>query len=739
MSLNRFLLISLLLCLFLSGGIAVNAQENANSIAIIAPPEILGNSITKTTIDDALKLLQRGFPGASVALNDRSAKVRIVLPRIIPSRNDPPRFAEGRTYHYLAYPDHDYEWRSVGKNGRVTLTLQTRSLQGVSFALYGLLQEKLGFRFYHPKRTLIPHHASWPLPARFSWQAAPRFDKKGFHLHTLHPIELTEQLHDPGRPNSLDDVREYLDWLVRNQQNVMQFYLLRGLDRERWIGHARNIVDYAHRRGVLVGVEISVAMLQQKAFQTVKLLRPSPYRRQVDRTLAWLFRAKWDFVTIEPTMGEYLPDLASLKSGLTEYLMREVADRYHAKPMLATHVIRDGRERDAGPAAAQTADARKEGGEGEECAFDSKNGLLLHSVMCYSVSEPKAPVYGNVNQRFVLERAERENSRRETWYWPESAYWVAFDNSVPLLLLPYLDARWSDMAAMERIGVANHLTFSSGWEWGYWLNDWSIARWSWRYSENGKTVRTGPLSRLQDLFPGARMGGLWREAMNLQNHYLKERELLRYMSALTPFSELPRQLSRPFQPEPDFTYSWLLHDASVADLGRVLKGPVAALDEYAGKMESVAGRLEGEARRQFAGEKGESAELRLLAGELTRGLQVTALRARHRSLTIRALIAKRNQSSPGRDAGSLLADAAAVRSRALQLVRRQEAIYRYPLELIARKGEGFTAYRFGYLFPVSDLFFWRREEEQVRYERFDPLFMNIWDFWNTVGLGSLFF
>jgi len=293
---------------------------------------------------------------------------------------------------------------------------------------------------------------------------------------------------------------------------------------------------------------------------------------------------------------------------------------------------------------------------------------------------------------------------------------------------------------MERIGVANHLTFSSGWEWGYWLIDWSIARWSWRYIDNGKTVLTNPLSILHDLFPGARMEQLWQEAMSLQNHYLKERELLRYMSALTPFSELPRQLSRPFQPEPDFTGSWLLHDASAADLKRVLNGPVSALDEYAEKMETVAGGLEREALRLFAGKKGESAELRLLAEELARGLQVTALRARHRSLTIRALVAERDpRLSSGRNAVSLLADAAAVRSRAERLVRRQEAIYRYPLELIARKGQGFTAYRFGYLYPVSELFFWRREEEQVRHGRFDPFFMNIWDFWNTVGLASLIF
>jgi len=125
------------------------------------------------------------------------------------------------------------------------------------------------------------------------------------------------------------------------------------------------------------------------------------------------------------------------------------------------------------------------------------------------------------------------------------------------------------------------------------------------------------------------MEQLWQEAMSLQNHYLKEAGTPQVHVCPHPFLRTPRQLSRPFQPEPDFTGSWLLHDASAADLKRVLNGPVSALDEYAEKMETVAGGLEREALRLFAGKKGESAELRLLAEELARGLQVTALRARH--------------------------------------------------------------------------------------------------------------
>jgi hypothetical protein len=137
---------------------------------------------------------------------------------------------------------------------------------------------------------------------------------------------------------------------------------------------------------------------------------------------------------------------------------------------------------------------------------------------------------------------------------------------------------------------------------------------------------------------------------------------------------------------------------------------------------------------------GEAAELRLLSAELSRSLEVTALRARHRSLTLRALMAKRAERPAGiGNPEELLAAAAAIRGRALGLVRRQEEIYRYPVTLIARKRQSLTAYPFGYLYPVSDLIFWQREEEQVRQERFDPFFMNIWDFQRTIGLSSLLF
>jgi hypothetical protein len=99
--------------------------------------------------------------------------------------------------------------------------------------------------------------------------------------------------------------------------------------------------------------------------------------------------------------------------------------------------------------------------------------------------------------RFLL----AEHQKRETWYYPESAYWITFDVSVPMLLLPYLKARLTDIDSCAAHHIPGHLTFSSGWEWGYWLVDWSIARWSWQHTFNGEKQYRFPEMYAQELLP----------------------------------------------------------------------------------------------------------------------------------------------------------------------------------------------------------------------------------------------
>ena len=75
--------------------------------------------------------------------------------------------------------------------------------------------------------------------------------------------------------------------------------------------------------------------------------------------------------------------------------------------------------------------------------------------------------------------------------------------------------------------------------------------------------------------------------------------------------------------------------------------------------------------------------------------------------------------------------------RAQGLVDQQEAVYRYPVELIARPFNGHTYCDFGYLDPVHDLHFWRRELAQLRNDRWGPFYKNIWNIPRTHRLDRL--
>jgi hypothetical protein len=256
---------------------------------------------------------------------------------------------------------------------------------------------------------------------------------------------------------------------------------------------------------------------------------------------------------------------------------------------------------------------------------------------------------------------------------------------------------------------------------------------------NGRAVANAPTDCLEDLFPHPEMTEIWRSALALENEYVKRRGLIAYLAAVPPFAEMPRLLRKPFQPTPPFTYRRLFRQASRDEAAAALSPVIADLNGYGTHLETLCGRLD-RATAQHLGSN--AAEPRLaLARELRNGLAVTALRARHRALTLKALLLLKKgpaHNPAERRAGmQLLADAAALRHRALTMVAAQERWYRYPAEHIARRRPGMTAYQFGYLYPVSTLHFWEREEEQVRSGRFDPFFMNLWDFQRVLGLDSL--
>jgi hypothetical protein len=325
-----------------------------------------------------------------------------------------------------------------------------------------------------------------------------------------------------------------------------------------------------------------------------------------------------------------------------------------------------------------------------------------------------------------------EQKHRETWYYPESAYWITFDNSVPMFLMPYLSARLDDILLCDSLNVTGHITFSSGWEWGYWLFDWSIARWCWKHEVNGKPRQPEPAEFLNTLFNSPQAAGFLGEALKLQQQFIKDEGLIQYMTAMTVTDEMPEPLNLQLHPRPEHGFKWIRKESDQAYLEK-LQADINGLLSFAQKTDSVV--LAMSAWRLSEAASWNPLQ-RKIFDELLDGIRITSLRAWYRASILSAIAAIRQQEFNGAkpNASALLDEAEKIRLNALDIVRRREQHYRYPLELLAGQYFSRTSYNYGYLFPVHNLHFWKREQEQIRQDKWGPLFMSIWDIPRIIGI-----
>lgn len=701
------------MCLNLAG-LTVRSQ----SLSIIASEQILQDPIASQTVRDCEVLLDKAY-SLPVTLNDPNAAIQIILPEIlVPFEMKPHELAEDRSYPEFDYPVHDFTWNITVSDTLIVHQLEAVNGAGVSNGLYALLQDRLGFAFYHPKRSYIPTLETWPIDSSMTWRSTPRFDKKGFHLHTQHPLELTKHLMMLNDSSWLE-VKQYIDWLARNQQNYFEFNLLEGIDRQTWPTLAKRMTDYLHSRGIIAGLDLSLHMIQQKSFMLYQS-PPNSFRRktrQIKSNVNLLFTADWDICNVEFSTTEFTGGNVAKKKTYQKLLNRLLIER-DAKLMGRAHVVKK---------------EEMMGGKGEDEAYysgkindslDRYRGIMSHTVMFYTAFEEQAPVYGNENLQHMLDLLLREQQVRETWYYPESAYWITFDNSVPIFLPSYLSARLADIMLMDSLDVSGHLTFSSGWEWGYWLIDWSIARWSWEHEINGEVLQPQPTEFVQHLANLA-FQSFMDEVLALHDQKLKEENLIAYLVAQTVTDEMPGPFDLVLHPRPHFPYGYLMNDASKEEC-RQVEAVIDSLEDFHETYFEMRSRFDLEHTNQ-------------IKSELLRGLDIVALRALHRAYTLSAILAYRYEKldSPGQmSVEDWLLKAKQVRLEARDLVDAQEQIYRYPPEEIARRRWSHTAYHFGYLYPAHDLHFWNREEMQIKKNKWGPLFMKIWEIPRIIGLSD---
>jgi hypothetical protein len=516
----------------------------------------------------------------------------------------------------------------------------------------------------------------------------------------------------------VEKLDEYFRWLARNGQNYFEFCLLEGIDLDVWPHYAAKFCAAAKSRGILTGVDLSLHMFQQKAFQLVRF-PPKSFRnfeKQLDERLDLLMRAQWDFISMEFSIGEFVGGLENLRERLRNHVVSKIETDYPKTKLVGRQHVVKADDEIGGSHRMDPAEDRSE----------PSRGLLVHTVMGYGVEWDKAPVYEAENLNHMLPVLLAQRKVRETWFYPESAYWITFDNSVPIFFLPYLQARLDDIKLMKSLNIPGHLTFSSGWEWGYWLVDWSIARWSWDYVKDGKPVEHTPTSCLHLLPDPDHYIPALERILAVEMDFLVEKEAMKLITASTMTDELPFGLNKQFLPRPDFSYQWLTREASAKQVDSIAE-VVKVLDDFRQALQQAYGPEP---------EKGENEPYGPI-NQLIRAVEVTESRAAFRSQIFGAMIAdarKRLKQPSEISVQEYLAQAEAIRQEAIEQVRGMEQTYRYPIADIAGRHPSYTAYNFGYLWTTHDLFFWEREIVQTRRGRWSPLARNIWDAFKIVGL-----
>jgi hypothetical protein len=599
--------------------------------------------------------------------------------------------------------------QSSKENNVSTIVVTSQSEKGLSNGLYHFMQNKLGFQFYHPKETILPDLSNYVLDT-FTETITPRFDKIGFHIHAMHPLEITEALLNENTPNGAAEVKTYIDWLCRNGQNYFEFNLLRSIKLETWIPYMKSIVDYAHERGVICGADMSFHMIQQRAFQLYKKF-PKSFRKketQILDNITQLMQINWDVWNVEFATTEFTHKDEDKLHEQQKFLFDNL-EKYKVKLTSRKHVVKD-----------ENLMSGEKSKKTKRTDMDSAYALFVHTVMFYGLQDSSTPVYRNKDFSHLRNLLIESKEYRDTWYFPESAYWITFDNSVPMFLTPYLDARLQDILYCDSLGIDGHLTFSSGWEWNHWLIDWSIARWCW--NEN-KQTEPHPLQFLEAVVKDAAIIDFAEKANRLQQSFIKDKQLIKVLTAQTITDEIGGKLNLEFHPRPEYAYKYILNKATKSELEFLQNKYISELDSFIQQYNQL--------KSAYSLVKSNE-----LVDELLLSLDVTALRAEHRKNTLSYLIGSRINSinKTNISVQHFLDAAKSIRERALTLVKQQENNYRYALSSIAAEKKSKTVYDFGYLYTVSDLHFWEREELQAKNNKWKFWYQNIWDVLKIIGV-----
>ncbi len=569
---------------------------------------------------------------------------------------------------------------------------------GVLGRQYGLWHalEALGYRFPHPRYTKVPAAFTAARPEVLGKDYAPEVKKRrGLHLHTLHPIESLYDFWLPGEAN-LEGGKRAIDFLVKNRGNYLQWCALDDIEKSpalvpAWRAHTRALTDFAHAHGVHTGVALQLFGQSnlQNAFDLIDVTTGDPVP-EMERRLHVLLDGT-GFDTLNLSFGEFFGAepasfVASVDSAFAA-MQRvqpgvEVTATIHVGNYENLRVTYIGVRqlyyflvRYANPAIVP----------------------WVHTTMYFNLYEDAGLAY--LHEQFDEHRDYLEGRLREgkpAGYFPESAYWVAFDIDIPVFLPLYVKSRHLDLERLAQAGpLDDHVVFSSGWEWGYWLTDAATLRMNYTRPAQWEDV-------VADLYggwgaTGATAADLIKRLGEAQHRALIVERLAAYVASRDQLIDAGDRLGIFSQPDrPEFSEL----NAATPEVREDFRLRVLEkLKRHADELTALAAEAEALPSDDP------------VMAELKDGVQVTAARVRFIHALYAATLA---YASLGRDDG-LLAQAELELALGKELVaRRRKALWDPDPKPILRNTPNPTFYQYGYLREADSLCFWERERAQAR-------------------------
>ena len=583
----------------------------------------------------------------------------------------------------------------VGEGDRFTIT--TGDVLGAQYGLAALM-EAWGYRFHHPFSTMVPDTLP-SLPADHPALGAlvePEMGMRSIHMHTLHPIEGLAAFWIGGTGEG-DRAAEVIDWVVKNRGNDLQWVSLDNVmdagTHEAWLEHTRAVIAEAHRRGITVGLGIQLfgsGNLQQAFDLLDRVGTEGENRDQIEARLKRLTDAGFDRYNL--SFGEFFGEDPETFVAMVN-LVGEVLGELDADAQLTT-LIHVGDSEDQ-----KVVYADREMIYYFLAQFaDPEIVPWVHTVMFYNLYEDAGGAYHH--EEFDEHREFLHARIREglpTAYFPESAYWIAFDNSVPVYLPSYMRSRWLDMEQTKaEVGpIPDHILFSSGWEWGYWQTDVATLRLN-HSLDGGVGVDAGWTGLVRWMYaPLGEDGRRTAEAVialaEVQAEALIGDRLMAYLAgrdSTIDIGEAIDVIAQPLRVRVDRLDR--LDESGREALRADVLVPLAS---HAAELEAIIGTLPATDNPWIS--------------EVRDGMEVTL----HRLHFVAAIYEAGLTHLEGGNPASLLAEADAAYAAGMTVVARRKAATQDPegTRWMASAWDNPTIYQYGYLYRSDTLCFWERE------------------------------